>query len=100
MIFNTENILLIGSILLFVSIVAGKTSYRLGVPTLILFLVIGMLAGSEGFGKIQFDNPLNAQFIGLIALNLILFSGGLDTRWVLNFATRKGKQVKIKYLKE
>lgn len=81
MIFSTENILLIGSILLFISIVAGKTSYRLGVPTLILFLVIGMLAGSEGFGKIQFDNPSTAQFIGLIALNLILFSGGLDTRW-------------------
>lgn len=81
MIFTTENILLVGSILLFISIVAGKTSYRLGVPTLILFLVIGMLAGSEGFGRIQFDNPSTAQFIGVIALNLILFSGGLDTRW-------------------
>jgi cell volume regulation protein A len=81
MIFTTENILLIGSILLFISIVAGKTTYRLGVPTLILFLVIGMLAGSEGFGRIQFDNPSTAQFIGVIALNLILFSGGLDTRW-------------------
>lgn len=81
MIFTTENILLLGSILLFVSIVAGKTGYRLGVPTLILFLVIGMLAGTEGFGKIHFDEPSNAQFIGLVALNLILFSGGLDTRW-------------------
>lgn len=81
MIFTTENILLIGSILLFISIVAGKTSYRLGVPTLILFLIIGMLAGSEGFGGIYFDSPDTAQFIGVIALNLILFSGGLDTRW-------------------
>lgn len=81
MIFTTENILLIGSILLFISIVAGKTTYRLGVPTLLLFMVIGMLAGSEGFGGIYFDRPDTAQFIGVIALNLILFSGGLDTRW-------------------
>lgn len=81
MIFTTENILLVGSILLFISIVAGKTTYRLGVPTLILFLIIGMLAGSEGFGGIYFDDPSTAQFIGVIALNLILFSGGMDTRW-------------------
>ncbi|MGK7391403.1 MAG: potassium/proton antiporter [Candidatus Cyclobacteriaceae bacterium M2_1C_046] len=81
MVFTTENILLIGSILLFISIVAGKTSYKLGVPTLIFFLIIGMLAGSEGFGGIYFDSPDTAQFIGVIALNLILFSGGLDTRW-------------------
>lgn len=76
-----ENILLIGSILLFISILAGKTSYRFGVPTLIFFLVVGMLAGSEGLGKIYFDNPVNAQFIGVLALNFILFSGGLDTKW-------------------
>ncbi len=43
-----ENILLVGSLLLFVSILAGKTSYKYGVPTLLLFLAIGMLAGSEG----------------------------------------------------
>ena len=76
-----ENILLVGSILLFISILAGKTSYRFGVPTLIFFLVVGMLAGSEGIGKIQFDNPVTAQFIGVLALNFILFSGGLDTKW-------------------
>ncbi|CAL65791.1 potassium/proton antiporter [Christiangramia forsetii] len=76
-----ENIMLIGSILLFISILAGKTSYRFGVPTLLLFLAVGMLAGSEGIGGIYFDEPKIAQFIGIVALNFILFSGGLDTRW-------------------
>lgn len=76
-----ENILLIGSILLFISILAGKTSFRLGVPTLVFFLVIGMLAGSEGIGKINFNNPEIAQFIGVVALNFILFSGGFETDW-------------------
>jgi potassium/hydrogen antiporter len=76
-----ENILLVGSLLLFISIIAGKTSYKFGVPTLLLFLAIGMLAGSEGIGGIHFDNPKIAQFIGIVALNFILFSGGLDTNW-------------------
>ncbi len=76
-----ENILLIGSLLLFVSIIAGKTSYRFGVPTLLLFLGIGMLAGSEGIIGIEFSDPQIAQFIGIVSLNFILFSGGLDTSW-------------------
>jgi len=76
-----ENILLVGSLLLLVSIFAGKTSYKFGVPTLLLFLTIGMLAGSEGIGGIQFDDPKLAQFIGIVSLNFILFSGGLDTNW-------------------
>jgi potassium/hydrogen antiporter len=76
-----ENILLIGSSLLFISIIAGKTSYRFGVPTLLLFLGVGMLAGSDGIGGIHFDNPQIAQFIGIVSLNFILFSGGLDTHW-------------------
>ncbi|MFO7656364.1 MAG: potassium/proton antiporter [Bacteroidales bacterium] len=78
---TTENILLVGSILLFISLFAGKTSFRFGVPVLILFLLIGMLAGSEGVGGINFDNLKTAQFIGIIALNFILFSGGFDTSW-------------------
>jgi len=81
MLISIENIILIGSILLFVSIVAGKTSYKFGVPTLILFLAIGMLAGSDGIGGLQFDDPKAAQFVGIVALNFILFSGGLDTNW-------------------
>lgn len=78
---TTENILLIGSLLLFISIIVGKTSYKFGVPTLILFLAIGMLAGSDGIGGIRFDDPKLAQFIGIVSLNFILFSGGLDTNF-------------------
>ena len=78
---TTENILLIGSILLFISLIAGKTSFKFGVPVLIFFIAIGMLAGSEGIGGIYYDNPKTAQFIGIIALNFILFSGGLETDW-------------------
>ena len=63
MIFTAENTLLIGSILLFVSIVVGKTGYRFGVPTLLLFLVVGMLFGSDGLG-LQFHDAKDAQFIG------------------------------------
>ena len=78
---TTENILLIGSVLVFISVLAGKTSFRIGVPTLIFFLAIGMLAGSEGIGGIPFDDPGLAQFIGIVALNFILFSGGFETDW-------------------
>lgn len=77
---STENILFIGSILLFLSIIAGKTSYKFGVPTLLLFLTIGILAGSDGIGGIYFDNPQIAEFIGVVCLNFILFSGGLETQ--------------------
>src|SRR5690606_30939443 len=76
-----ENVLLIGSLLLFISVIAGKTSYRFGVPILLLFLMIGMLAGSEGVGGINFNDPQVAQFIGVVCLNFILFNGGLDTHW-------------------
>ncbi len=78
--FTAENFVLIGSILLFISLLAGKTGYKFGVPTLLLFLVIGMLAGSDGIG-IKFQNPKAAQFIGLISLNIILFSGGMSTKY-------------------
>lgn len=80
MIFTAENTLLIGSILLFVSIVVGKTGYRFGVPTLLLFLVVGMIFGSDGLG-LQFHNAKEAQFIGMVALSIILFSGGMDTKF-------------------
>jgi potassium/hydrogen antiporter len=78
---SVENILLFGSVLLFISIIASKTSFKLGVPTLILFLVVGMLAGSDGLGGIYFNDPRLAQFLGVVALTFILFSGGLDTKW-------------------
>jgi cell volume regulation protein A len=76
-----ENILLVGSLLLLISVIVGKQSYKFGVPTLLIFLAIGMLAGSEGIGGIYFDDPKLAQFIGIVALNFILFSGGLDTSY-------------------
>lgn len=76
---SAENILLLGSILLFLSIIASKTSFKLGIPTLVLFLVVGMLAGSDGIGGIQFYDPKLAQFLGVVALTFILFSGGLET---------------------
>lgn len=78
---SAGNILLIGSLLLLISVLAGRTIRRLGVPTLIFFLVVGILAGSEGIGGIHFDNAALAQFIGIVALIFILFSGGLDTNW-------------------
>ncbi|HEX5171248.1 MAG TPA: potassium/proton antiporter [Cyclobacteriaceae bacterium] len=81
MVVSAENVLLLGSILLFISILASKTSYRFGIPTLILFLIVGMLAGSDGPGGIYFNDPKIAQFLGAVALVFILFSGGLDTKW-------------------
>ncbi len=78
---SVENILLLGSILLFISIVASKTSLRLGIPTLILFLLVGMLAGSDGPGGIYFNDAKISQFLGVVALTFILFSGGLETKW-------------------
>ncbi|MDR0667081.1 MAG: potassium/proton antiporter [Prevotellaceae bacterium] len=76
-----EHFLLVVAVLLFLSIIAGKTGYRFGVPVLLLFLMIGTLAGSEVFGVISFDNFHVAQNIGVIALVCILFSGGIDTKY-------------------
>ena len=78
MILSTGNILLVGSILLFVGILAGKASGRFGTPMLLLFLVVGMLFGTDGVG-IEFDNFGVTQFVGMVALSIILFSGGMDT---------------------
>ncbi len=77
--FNAENILLLGAILVFCSILISKTGYRFGIPSLLLFLVVGMFFGSDGLG-LQFGNAGQAQFIGMIALSIILFSGGVDTK--------------------
>ena len=80
MVLDAGNILLVGAVLLFVSIVAGKAGYKFGVPMLLLFLGVGMAFGSDGVG-IQFNSPTIAQFIGMIALSVILFSGGMDTKF-------------------
>ena len=77
-----EQLLIAASVLLLVAVLASKASSRLGVPSLVLFLLIGMLAGSEGPGGIPFDDARLAQALGIIALVFILFAGGLDTDWV------------------
>lgn len=81
MILGIEYILLVGSVLILISTTIGKLSDNLGVPTLIIFMVVGMLAGSEGPGGIEFDDPGLASSIGIVALVFILFGGGLETRW-------------------
>ena len=80
MIITTGNILLVGSLLLIASIVLSKAGHKFGAPTLLVFLLAGMLFGTDGLG-LQFNNAADAQFLGVIALSVILFSGGLDTRF-------------------
>jgi cell volume regulation protein A len=70
--------MLVGALLLIVSIFASKAGARFGVPSLLLFLVVGMLFGSDGLG-IPFSNANAAQAIGTLALCIILFSGGFET---------------------
>jgi cell volume regulation protein A len=77
---SIEYILLIACSLILLSIAIAKFSDNLGVPTLIIFLGIGMLAGSDGPGGIYFDDAKLAQSIGIIALTFILFAGGLETK--------------------
>lgn len=76
-----ETILLYASVLMLLSVLASKLSARLSIPALLVFLVIGMLAGPEGPGKIYFNDPWLAKSIGIIALIFIIFSGGIDTHW-------------------
>jgi cell volume regulation protein A len=78
---SIEITLLIAALLLFVCVAASKVSDKLGVPVLLLFLSIGMLAGSEGFGGIYFNDPWIAKSLGTVALVFILFSGGFETHW-------------------
>lgn len=77
--FSPDGILLVGSVLTFCSILISKTGYRFGIPTLLLFLLVGMLFGSDGLG-LHFNQVSEAQFIGMIALSIILFTGGMDTK--------------------
>ena len=78
MLLTTENIILIGALLLLVSVFAGKVAYRFGAPALLLFLGVGMLFGLR---IISFNSVPIAQFVGMVALCIILFSGGMDTRY-------------------
>lgn len=76
---SAELFLLYGSILAVVGIILSKAGFRLGVPSLLLFLGVGILASRMGY--IEFNDPVTAQTIGTIALTVILFSGGLDTHF-------------------
>lgn len=78
--FTTENILLIGSVLIFSAVILSKAGYKFGVPALLLFLIVGMVFGSDGIGLV-FNNYSQAQFVGVAALSIILFTGGIETRF-------------------
>jgi cell volume regulation protein A len=72
--------ILVAAVLLLAGVVISKTTTRLGVPSLLLFLGLGMLAGSDGIGRVGFDDFEVARTFGTVALGFILFSGGLGTR--------------------
>ena len=75
---NPEHFLLVGAVLLFVAVLAGKLAYRFNAPALLLFLSVGLFFG---YDIISFNSPEMTQFIGMISLCIILFSGGMDTKF-------------------
>ncbi|MDE5962631.1 MAG: cation:proton antiporter, partial [Alistipes sp.] len=75
---SSENFVLVGALLLFVAVMAGKVAYRFGAPALLLFLGVGMIFGWD---LISFRSVDMTQFIGMIALCVILFTGGMDTKY-------------------
>ncbi len=77
--FVIDGLILVCGVLILLGIASSKLSARIGVPVLVLFLLVGMLAGSEGIGGIRFDDYELAHAIGTVALVLILFDGGLGT---------------------
>ena len=79
--FNKEDLMLLGSLMLIFSIFIGRAGYRFGMPSLLLFLAAGMIMGTDGFNLIPFENHSAAQIVGVMALSIILFTGGLDTKF-------------------
>lgn len=77
--FFVDQLIMLGAVLILLGILSSKLSTRLGLPMLVLFLLVGMLAGEDGLGRIAFDSPQSAHALGTIALALILFDGGLQT---------------------
>jgi len=73
-----ENVVLVGALMLFVAVMAGKAAYRFGAPALLLFLGVGILFGLD---VIAFRSVEMTQFIGMAALCIILFTGGMDTKF-------------------
>src|SRR5690554_1989174 len=77
--FAIDQIILLAAVLLLLGIISSKASARLGLPVLVLFLLVGMLAGEGGIGGIAFDSPEAAHALGTLALAMILYDGGLQT---------------------
>jgi len=81
MIESYNAVLIVIALLAIVSIVSTLFSFRAGAPILLVFLIVGFLAGEDGFGNIEFDNVEAAFIIGSIALALVLFDSGFGTPW-------------------
>ncbi len=77
--FLIDKMILLSAFLILIGVMSSKLSARLGLPVLVLFLLVGILAGEGGIGGIAFDNPAVAHALGTLALALILFDGGLQT---------------------
>ena len=77
--FFVDRLLFYGGLLILLGILSRKFSARFGLPALVLVMLVGMLDGSEGIGRIAFENYEIAHGIGTIALVVILFDGGLRT---------------------
>ncbi len=75
-----NQLLLVGALVMFGGILLGAFSSRFGVPFLLVFLLVGMLAGEDGIGGIDFDDHRLAFFVGNLALAIILLDGGLRTK--------------------
>ena len=73
--------ILLGALLIFAGILSSLVAMRFGAPLLLVFLVVGMLAGEAGPGGLKFDDVRTTYLVGSIALALILFDGGLRTRF-------------------
>lgn len=80
-ILQSNQFIMLVALLLIASVVVTKFSSRLGVPSLVLFIAVGMIVGSDGLGFIYFDNAEVAQLVGVFALIVILFEGGMQTKW-------------------
>ncbi|WP_022732654.1 potassium/proton antiporter [Thalassospira lucentensis] len=80
MIDSMNLVILIASILVIVAVFTSLVSFRVGAPLLLVFLFVGLGAGEDGIGGIDFDNAPLAYFIGSIALALILFDSGFETQ--------------------
>lgn len=77
--FVIDQFILLAAVLIIFGILSSKLSARLGLPVLVMFLIVGMLAGEDGPGGITFDNAQIAHSLGSLALAIILFDGGLQT---------------------